>query len=112
MEDFSLHSYSNGSSFQVLNKIPVTTLDSYNFDDITMIKIDVENHENEVLRGGMKTIIKNKPIIFVENLYHEFPNVCPNSQPDAEIFNELNYKLLESNILGGFMDLWVPDDSL
>ena len=46
---FSLHSYSNGSSFIVEDNILTKKLDSYDLNNITMIKIDVENHENEVL---------------------------------------------------------------
>ena len=69
---FSLHSYSNGSSFLVNPSIKVTTLDSLNLQNISMIKIDVENHENEVLEGAKQTILNNKPIIFVENLYYKF----------------------------------------
>lgn len=73
-----------------------------------MIKIDVENHENEVLEGAKSTILRNKPIIFVENLYHGFPEVQPNPNIHLAIFEELGYIKLASNILGGFMDLWVP----
>jgi FkbM family methyltransferase len=105
---FSLHSYSNGSSFLVKNSVNIKTLDSYNLNNITMIKIDVENHENEVLEGAKNTILRNKPIIFIENLYHGYPNVQPNPNPHQKIFEELNYKKIYSNILGGFMDLWVP----
>jgi len=104
---FSLHSYSNGSSFVVKDSVEVITLDSLNLTNISMIKIDVENHENEVLQGGKQTILKNKPIIFIENLYHGYPNVCPNPNPHQEIFEELGYYRKETNILGSFMDLWV-----
>lgn len=105
---FSLHNYSNGSSFVVKNSVPVKTLDSYNLNDITMIKIDVENHENEVLEGAKETILRNKPIIFVENLYHGYPNVCPNPHPHKKILESFGYKCIERNILGGYMDLWIP----
>jgi hypothetical protein len=104
---FSLHSYSNNSSFLVKDSVDVITLDSLNLSNISMIKIDVENHENEVLRGGKQTILNNKPIIFVENLYYGYPKVCPNPNPHQEIFDELGYYRKESNILGSFMDLWV-----
>ena len=95
---FSLHNYSNGASFMVNPSINVITLDSLNLNNISMIKIDVENHENEVLR--------NKPIIFIENLFYGYPNVCPDPNPHQKIFNELNYKRVETNILGSYMDLW------
>lgn len=104
---FSLHSYSNGSSFIVNSAINVITLDSLNLNNISMIKIDVENHENEVLEGAKQTILRNKPIIFIENLFYGFPNVCSNPDPHQKMFDELNYQRIEKNILGSYMDLWI-----
>lgn len=106
---FSLHSYSNGSSYIVKDSILVKTLDSYNLNNITMIKIDVENHENEVLDGARETILRNKPIIFIENLFYGYPNVCPDPNPHQKILNELNYTKIYSNIVGSFMDLWISN---
>ena len=105
---FSLHSYSDDISFVVEQSINVITLDSLNLENISMIKIDVENHENEVLEGSKQTILRNKPIIFIENLYHGYPKVCPNPNPHQAILDELKYQRIETNILGSFMDLWVP----
>jgi len=67
---FSLHPQPH--SFVVYDKIDVTTLDSYKLKNISMIKIDVEGHEEEVLKGAVDTIKKNHPIIFVENLVDDF----------------------------------------
>jgi protein O-GlcNAc transferase len=104
---FSLHSYANGSSFLVGQQVDVIKLDSLNLTNVSMIKIDVENHENEVLDGARQTILNNKPIIFIENLFHGYPNVCPDPNPHERIFSELNYNKVASNICGGYMDLWV-----
>ena len=104
---FSLHCYSNRSSFLVNPSINVITLDSLNLQNISMIKIDVENHENEMLEGDKQTILHNKPIIFIENLFYGYPSVCPNPNPHQKIFDELNYIKFESNIVGSFMDLWI-----
>lgn len=62
----------------------VTTLDSYvkkqNITGLDFIKCDVEGAEIFVLRGGIETIEKYKPILFVEMLrkwtskYHYHPN--------------------------------------
>lgn len=46
--------------------VEVKTLDSFNFENISLIKIDVEGFEEEVLLGGIKTIAKCKPIIYLE----------------------------------------------
>ena len=103
---FTLHNYNNGLNFKVLDSVPLRTLDSFNLNNITLIKIDVENHENEVLEGAKDTIARNKPIIFVENLFHGNQQLCPN--PHAQTFEKLNYIKRDTNILGGYMDLWVP----
>jgi FkbM family methyltransferase len=48
------------------DRIDVTLLDWMEFENIKLIKIDVEGHELEVLKGGTKTIKRNNypPIIF------------------------------------------------
>lgn len=42
------------------------TLDSYNFQDVGFIKIDVEGAENYVLKGAIKTLENNSPLIRIE----------------------------------------------
>ena len=46
--------------------VPVRTLDSYNFSNVAFIKIDVEGHELEVIKGAEKTIAREKPLLFIE----------------------------------------------
>lgn len=53
--------YDNG-----FNYVDVKKLDDYNFNNISVIKIDVQGYEPNVLDGSIKTILKNKPIIFIE----------------------------------------------
>ena len=53
-------------------KISIRKLDHFNFENVCLIKMDVEDMEMFVLSGGIKTIIKNKPVIFLEirqNMY-------------------------------------------
>jgi len=47
-------------------QVQTRTLDSYNFINIDFIKIDVEGHELNVLKGAVKTLKRNKPILLVE----------------------------------------------
>ena len=42
------------------------TLDDYNFQDVDVIKIDVEGYEIPVLQGAKNTILRNKPMIQIE----------------------------------------------
>ena len=65
---------SNGASlaFKEINdgkiiNIQCRKLDSLNIENIGLIKIDVEGFEIEVIRGAKDTILKNKPIMIIEN---------------------------------------------
>ena len=54
--------------------VPQHTLDSYNYTDVDIIKIDVEGYELEVLKVADQTIANNRPIVQVE---------CVETQPRA-----------------------------
>jgi FkbM family methyltransferase len=46
--------------------VPVRTLDSYTFDNVGIIKVDVEGHEEQVLRGAIQLLSREMPNIVVE----------------------------------------------
>ena len=48
-------------------EIPLSTIDSFNFERIDLIKVDVEGMEEDVFNGFLTTIEKLKPIIFFEH---------------------------------------------
>ena len=48
------------------DRVELRTLDSFGFRNVSVLKIDVEGHEDSVLRGARKTIRENKPVIIVE----------------------------------------------
>lgn len=83
-------------------KIDQRVLDDYNYDDVDIIKIDVEGYELLVLEGASKTIQKNRPIIQVE---------CVDIQPRAfgrtiqelmDYFTDRDYVITtaDGNIIG------------
>jgi FkbM family methyltransferase len=47
--------------------VEVRTLDSFNFNNVGLIKIDVEGYEEEVLRGAVETIARCRPILYIED---------------------------------------------
>lgn len=47
-------------------EVSVQTLDSFAFENVSLIKIDVEGYEEEVLRGAVETIARCKPTIYLE----------------------------------------------
>lgn len=48
--------------------VPVATLDSFGFDNVGFIKIDVEGSELEVMEGATRTIGRDRPNLIVELL--------------------------------------------
>ena len=63
---------SNSGHYQVVQKeiendsIDLVPLDEFNFSNVTMIKIDVEGYEYDVVLGAIQTILKYKPVLFIE----------------------------------------------
>ena len=57
--------------------IEVKSLDSYNFQEVDFMKIDIESHELEMLKGAVETLERCNPIIFIEDPTH-FYNVKNN----------------------------------
>jgi FkbM family methyltransferase len=47
--------------------IQTRTLDSFGFSDVSLIKIDVEGHEEAVIAGAWETIRRNRPVLIVES---------------------------------------------
>lgn len=51
--------------------IPMVTLDSLGLTDVDFIKIDVEGFERAVVAGGRETILRERPVIVVEQKGNE-----------------------------------------
>ena len=47
-------------------EVKTRPLDSYEFDELDFMKIDVEWHEFSVLQGALETIQKHKPDVYIE----------------------------------------------
>jgi FkbM family methyltransferase len=63
--------------------IPQVPLDSFGFDDLALIMLDIEGLEYEALQGARDTIKKNEPVIIVENANESL----------EKYLNNLDYKL-------------------
>ena len=46
--------------------VPVVTIDSRDLHNVKLMKVDVEGWEEEVLRGAVATILRDKPILYLE----------------------------------------------
>jgi FkbM family methyltransferase len=76
---FGIEGHSEGDSVRVI------TIDSIPLARCNLIKIDVEGMEIKVLEGARQTIIKHRPIIFLEN------NVPKNSERMIRMIADMNY---------------------
>jgi FkbM family methyltransferase len=47
-------------------EVEVRTLDSFDFEDVAVIKIDVEGRELDVLRGARETVKRCRPVLLLE----------------------------------------------
>lgn len=74
-------------------KVPVTTLDSYEFKEVDFIKIDVEGYEVKVLEGSRKTIEESRPVLLVEVNRGALERAGTSAERLFEVLAELNYSM-------------------
>ncbi len=46
--------------------VPLRTLDSYGFQNVVFIKIDVEGHEYSVIEGAVEILVSSRPALLIE----------------------------------------------
>jgi FkbM family methyltransferase len=73
--------------------IPLKTLDSFNFTNVDLIKIDVEGYENDILQGALHTIQYNKPVLVIEQQKHEYQDDSK-SLPAVRFLETLGYRVI------------------
>ncbi len=54
-------------SVVVSRTVQTKTLDSFEISNVSMIKIDVEGHEEAVIEGAQDTIKRNRPVFIIES---------------------------------------------
>jgi FkbM family methyltransferase len=64
--------------------VPVHKLDDYHFENVSFMKIDVEGHESQVIKGAKETILREKPVLLVEIEQRHLGN-----KPIESVFNEI-----------------------
>ena len=77
-------------------KVTVKTLDSFNFENIGLIKIDTEGYEVPILLGAKETIQRNKPRLIIE-VHKVNKSYQEELKTTTEILKELNYHCLLVN---------------
>ena len=69
-------------------KVPGSRIDDLDLKDIGFIKIDVEGHENIVLKGAIATLQRDRPNLFLEN---EYAHVGAAADEVFRLLRDLNY---------------------
>lgn len=80
------------------NKAELRPLDSYEFEKLSVLKIDVEGFEDFVLEGARQTILKHKPVIFIEIMGgHNWdaapPEIRARIKNTAMLVTEMGYRV-------------------
>jgi FkbM family methyltransferase len=86
------HSHIDPSTYGK-GKIPLKTLDSFNLQNVDMIKIDVEGFEEEILAGAEHTITQNHPILVIEQQKHEYKDAMID-KPSVKILESWGYTVV------------------
>jgi FkbM family methyltransferase len=88
---------------ETLKRYEMRTIDSFCFERVDFIKLDVEGHELNVIRGGVETISRCKPVIFFEcwDSTSTHWNGIPNTHHELMAYVELlGYVVKKVNIDG------------
>jgi FkbM family methyltransferase len=90
-------------------EVPIMPLDSYAFKACHLIKVDVEGMERDVLEGARATLLRHRPLLYVENDRQENSKALIDWLLTADyrlfwhlpaLFNRANYFGREENIFG------------
>jgi FkbM family methyltransferase len=90
-------------------KVVTRRLDNYEFTDIGFMKIDVEGHEEAVLRGAVETITRTQPTLLIEI---EERHNAGSIQRTASFLEGLGYRgyFLDNGRLHPLRDFDLPKD--
>lgn len=79
---------------EIQKPVKIATLDSFQLENVSFIKIDVEGHELHMLEGARQTLTKHRPRVLIE---------IKDKNRDAafQFFSELNYVQRKMEDLAG-----------
>lgn len=102
----------NHPAFKKSTKIKLETLDSYisKIDKVSLMKIDVEGLEPQVLNGGKALIAKYKPVVVLEFspiIYHHINPGIANEL--LKLLSALGYEVYDLSLNKLDIDSWMKD---
>jgi len=72
--------------------VQVRKLDSYGFDEVDFVKIDVEGYELFVLQGAQRTLAQNRPIVQLEVVDDQLRKFDYDRTHIHDVFEPLDYQ--------------------
>ena len=82
---------SNSNEYDDVEKVQIATLDSYEFDNVGLIKLDAQGFESYILSGATNTINKYRPYIFIEIEDDQLKKYGFSEQSLVEQLEKMNY---------------------
>jgi FkbM family methyltransferase len=104
----------DGSLITNTYQVRISTIDSLDIKKLDVIKLDVEGMERRVLDGAIKTVLRDRPVIFCEcnSLIagSEMLEFCKSMQYDvygllASAYNSKNFNEINDNFFGNAKEL-------
>lgn len=89
--NFTIYNNTQVKKDQFVVNVPCRTIDSYNFDDVDAIKIDVEGSELFVIEGAEQTIDRCRPSVQVEIVPNQCERYGYNPQDLYDFFAKRDY---------------------
>jgi len=89
--NFAVYDEKHVKKSQHVVNVPARTIDSYNFEDVDAIKIDVEGSELYVMEGAKETIKRCRPSVQVEIVPKQCQQYGYDPQALYDFFAELDY---------------------
>lgn len=89
----------------IASRVQMRPLDYYDFDEVDLMKVDCEGFELFVLEGARETILRNKPIIVVEQKPTHGKAFGVEDDAGAEYLKSLGAKLV-TIISGDYIFRW------
>ena len=83
--------------------VPIATIDSFDFENVTFIKYDIEGYELKALKGSEQTIKKYNPVVVIEqNRGNSYPQKLLESwgytcKGIDKVFNQ-DYIMVKENV--------------
>ena len=89
--NFAVYTTTQIKKSQHIVDVPARTIDSYNFEDVDAIKIDVEGSELFVIEGAKDTIDRCRPSVQVEIVPKQCAQYGYNPQDLYDFFDQRDY---------------------